>query len=77
MRILFKFFLVVVFFTLPNFVSAENKIVFIDIEKIMTNSKAGKSISKQLEKIHKGNIDEFLKGIETPRRNLDTSFLPL
>ena len=46
---------------LPNIVSAENSIVYIDVEKIMTTSKAGVSIKKQIEKIHKTNIAKFQK----------------
>ena len=41
--------------------SEENKIVYVDINKIMNNSIAGKSISSQLEKKHKTNIAKFKK----------------
>ena len=40
---------------------AENLIAFIDMNKIMNESTAGKSITKQLEKLHKKNIDYFTK----------------
>ena len=42
-------------------VYAESKIVYIDLQKIMKVSKAGKNISSQLEKIHKTNIANFKK----------------
>ena len=43
--------------------SEENKIVYVDINKIMSNSIAGKSITSQLENNHKKNIAKF-KNIE-------------
>ena len=57
MKLFIKFLLLLFILITPTLSKAENKIVFINIEKIMTSSKAGKSISKQLEKIHKDNID--------------------
>ena len=39
--------------------SEENKIVYIDLNKIMNNSIAGKSITSQLENNHKKNISKF------------------
>ena len=41
--------------------SNENKIVYIDLNKIMNNSIAGKSISSQLENNHKKNISKLKK----------------
>ena len=41
--------------------SEENKIVYIDLNKIMNNSIAGKSITSQLENNHKKNISKFKK----------------
>ena len=38
---------------------AENLIVYINMEKIMNESDVGKSITSQLEKIHKSNLKEF------------------
>ena len=43
--------------------SHEKSIVYIDLNKIMANSIAGKSITSQLENIHKKNISKF-KNIE-------------
>ena len=43
--------------------SHEKTIVYIDLNKIMTNSIAGKSITSQLENNHKKNISKF-KNIE-------------
>ena len=61
MKLFIKFFLLLLIFITPNLAKTEDRIVFINIEKIMTDSKAGKSISKQLEKIHKNNISKFKK----------------
>ena len=46
---------------LPNIVFAETLIVYNDLEKIVATSKAGVSIKKQVEKIHKNNITKFQK----------------
>ena len=43
--------------------SHEKSVVYIDLNKIMTNSIAGKSITSQLENNHKKNISKF-KNIE-------------
>ena len=58
--LLILFFLI--FFTKIS-LSSESKIVYIDLNLIMNNSIAGKSITSQLEKNHKKNISE-LKEIE-------------
>ena len=42
-------------------VSHENKTAYLDLNLIMTNSIAGKSINSQLEKNHKQNIKNFEK----------------
>lgn len=61
MKYLVRFF-VIIFITLYSSNSySENVIAFLDMNKIMTQSLAGKSISTELEKIHKKNIDYFKK----------------
>ncbi len=42
-------------------ISEENKTVYLDLNIILTNSIAGKSINSQLEKNHKKNIVDFEK----------------
>ena len=42
-------------------ISNENKLVYIDLNKIMNNSIAGKNISSQLENNHKKNISKLKK----------------
>ena len=60
-----KFKLLVLIFFLIFFskisISHENKIAYLDLNVIMANSIAGKSINNQLEKKHKKNIKNFEK----------------
>ena len=42
-----------------NFVLADTNIVFIDIDRVFSNSKAGSSIMKQLSDINKKNSNKF------------------
>jgi len=60
MKRFFKFFFVFILFFNTN-VYSESLIAFIDMNKLMNESNAGKSISQQLEKKHKKNIDFFKK----------------
>ena len=61
MKYLVKIFVIIIFLFCNNLLYAENLIVYIDMEKILNESKSGMSINKQLEKIHKMNIKEFKK----------------
>jgi len=42
-------------------VIASDKIVYIDVDFIMSNSKVGKYVSKKIEEVHKKNINSFKK----------------
>ena len=42
----------------------EQKIVYLNVDKIMQQSIAGKSIKTQLEKLHKKNLEKFKKNDE-------------
>tara|TARA_B100001029_G_C15008995_1_gene422980 strand:- start:667 stop:1188 length:522 start_codon:yes stop_codon:yes gene_type:complete len=42
-------------------VFASDKIVYIDVDFIMSNSKVGKYVSKKIEEVHKKNINSFKK----------------
>ena len=55
-----KIFVIIIFLFCNNLSYAENLIVYIDMEKILNESKSGMSINKQLEKIHKMNIKEYV-----------------
>lgn len=62
MKILIKFFLIsflVVIFQTKSL--SQEKVVYVDVDKIMVDSKVGKSIKKQLDKLAKDNIDKFSK----------------
>ena len=45
----------------PNMAQSNNNIYFIDIDFVMNNSLAGKSIIKELDKINKSSQNEFKK----------------
>ena len=56
----FKFFLIIVIFSLTtNLTLANGNVAFIDVQYIMENSLAGQSLKKQLETIHKKNLKTF------------------
>ena len=42
----------------------EQKIVYLNVDKIMQQSIAGQSIKNQLEKLHKKNLEKFKKNDE-------------
>ena len=73
-----KYFLRFFFCTFIIFYSSssysESLIVFLDMDKIMLQSKAGKSITIQLEKLHKKNITTF-KQKEDELKNKETSIV--
>ena len=58
-----KVLLLIIFFIFFSKVSIsqENKTVYLDLNMIMENSNAGKSINSQLEANHKKNIENFQK----------------
>ena len=55
-------FFFLIFFTLCY--AEEQKIVYLNIEKIMQNSIAGKSIKKQLEDLYNKDLEKFKKNDE-------------
>ena len=60
-----KFFIIKIFFlifTLSN--AEEQKIVYLNVDKIMQQSIAGESIKKQLESIYNKNLEKFKKNDE-------------
>ena len=58
-----KYILILFFITLSitNFSIVRANIVFVDLDKIISISKAGKSIINQLEVLNKATIDDFKK----------------
>ena len=69
-----KIFVIIIFLFCNNLSYAENLIVYIDMEKVLNESKSGMSINKQLEKIHKINIEEFKK-IENELKKKEESII--
>ena len=61
-----KLLIINFFFLIFTFSYAEEqKIVYLNIEKIMQNSTAGKSIKKQLENLYNKDLEKFKKNDET------------
>ena len=59
MKYLVRFF-VIILITICSISKAENlTIVYLDMEKAMNQSVVGKSLTSQIEKIHKANLKEF------------------
>ena len=60
-----KFFIINIFFLIFNLSFAEEqKIVYLNVDKIMQQSIAGKSIKKQLENVYNNNLKKFKKNDE-------------
>ena len=51
----------ILFLSINNFAKAETNVAFIDMQYIMDNSLAGKSLKKQLENLHEKNLSDFQK----------------
>ena len=68
----FFFIIFIIFYSSSSY--SENLIVFLNMDKIMLQSKAGKSITVQLEKLHKNNITTF-KQKEEELKNKETSIV--
>ena len=59
MKYLVKFF-VIILLTICSISNADNlSIVYLDMEKAMNQSIAGKLLKSELDKIHKANLEEF------------------
>jgi len=53
-------FFVIILLAICSISKAENlSIVYLDMEKVMTQSIVGKSLNVEIEKIHKANLEEF------------------
>ena len=60
-----KFFIIKIFFLIFTLSYAEEqKIVYLNVDEIMQQSIAGKSIKKQLENIYNKNLEKFKKNDE-------------
>ena len=61
MKHLVKIFVIFTYFFFTNISYSATELAYINMEKIMNQSIAGKSITKALEDLHKKNINEFKK----------------
>ena len=69
-----KFFVIILFNFHTTLLFSENLIVYINMNKIMNETTAGKSINLQLEKINRSNIKEF-NSIEVKLKEEETSII--
>jgi len=69
-----KYFLIFFLLILTNNLYAENKIIYIDINKIITNSESGKYLNIELKKINESNIKEF-KNLENELKTEEENIL--
>ena len=74
MKYIVKFFVITFFVFHFTHTFAEGKIVFINMDYILNQSKSGKSAQNQLEKLHKSNLD-YLKKIENKLKNEEKDIL--
>ena len=75
MKYLVRFFVIILITICTTTLKSENlSIVYIDMDKVMNVTVAGKSILEQLEKMHKVNIAEFKKN-EDKLKSEETTIL--
>ena len=61
MKLLRLFFIILIFQINFSYTSAESNVAFVDMQYLMDKSLAGQSLKKQLENLHKKNLDYFKK----------------
>ena len=61
MKLLRLFFIVLLFQINFSYTLAESNVAFVDMQYLMDKSLAGQSLKKQLESLHKKNLDYFKK----------------
>ena len=69
-----KFFILFFFLIFFNHSSADDKIIYLDVNFLLTESEAGKYINKELQRINNINIEEFKK-IETSIKSDEENLL--
>ena len=75
MKYLVSFFVIIIISFCANISKAENiPVVYINMDKVMNETIAGKSLQVQIDKIHKMNISEFKK-IEDGLKEEETSIV--
>ena len=71
MKYFIRFFFIIFIIFCSSSAYSENLIVFLDMNKIMLQSKAGKSITSQLEKKHKKSLEK----VETTKNKYESKVL--
>ena len=61
MKLLRLFFIILLFQINSSYTSADSNVAFVDMQYLMDKSLAGQSLKKQLESLHKKNLDYFKK----------------
>ena len=74
MKYIVRFFVIVFFVFNFTYTLAEEKIVFINMDLLLNESKVGKSAQNQLEKLHKSNLD-YLMEIEEKLKEQEKDIL--
>ena len=69
MKYIIKIFVITYLFFGINNSFAENKIVYVDMNRILTESKVGIFVEKELTKIHKSNLDKFKKSEDALKKD--------
>ena len=68
MKYFVKFFVITFLLFAFNNAFAENKIIYVDMDRVLNESKVGKSVQKTLTNIHKKNLDLFKKTEDTLKK---------
>ena len=64
-----KIFVITYLFFGINISFADTKVVYVDMNRILTESKVGLYVEKHLTDIHKGNLDKFKKSEESLKKD--------
>ena len=56
-----KIFFIIFFLTFSTNIFAQDKIVYLDVNRLLNESEAGKYLNSELNKINNSNIEEFKK----------------
>ena len=69
-----KIFFIIFFLTFSTNIFAQDKIVYLDVNRLLNESEAGKYLNSELNKINNSNVEEFKK-IETTIKSEEEDIL--
>ena len=69
-----KIFFIIFFLTFSTNIFAQDKIVYLDVNRLLNESEAGKYLNSELNKINNSNVEEFKK-IETTIKSEEENIL--